>query len=161
MGVPRKGRLTLTERLEPVTTRREWHSHIKKHNGYRSKFEANIAEQLDKSGVRYGYEVSRIFYGRGQYYVPDFTLYYPDGSEFYIEAKGWIDRKAHEKMVRVRDYHTHLDLRFVFQNGKTRVANLKSNVCQWSSRLHFRWAVGEVPDQWIAEGANAPCITPT
>lgn len=155
MGAPR-GRLTLAERHEPVTTRREWHDHIKPHNGYRSKFEAQIAKQLDDAGVKYGYEVSRIDYGFRRVYIPDFTLYWPDGSEFYIEAKGWVDRPAHEKMRDVRLFNDRIDVRFVFQNGKTRVANLKSNVCQWARRLKYRWAVGEVPALWIADGMNAP-----
>lgn len=158
-----RGRLTLTERHEPVTTRREWHSHIKPHNGYRSKFEAEVAAQLVRAGVKFSYETGRIRYSNAAnpcgVYIPDFTIFRLDGSTFYIEAKGWIDQRAHNKLSAVRLQHPELDLRFVFQCGTTKVARLKSNVCQWAKRKRWLWSVRDVPTEWLTEATPDQATT--
>lgn len=141
-----------------LETKKEWHSHIKCHEGYRSKFEAGIARQLEEAGVSFEYEVDRLEYRNHlgkKFYIPDFTVYRPDGSVFYIEAKGWVDGAANSKMQAVRKFNLHADIRFVFQKENTKVANLKSTVCQWAKRLRYGFAVGAVPAEWLAEAALA------
>lgn len=136
--------------------KKEWHDHIKCHEGYRSKFEAGVAEQLEEAGVRFTYETDRIecrnHLGK-KFYIPDFTVYRADGSVFFIEAKGWIDKAANCKMQAVRKWNPHVDIRFVFQRETTKVANLKSTVCKWAKRLRYGFAVGSVPAEWLAEAA--------
>lgn len=141
-----------------MTQKKEWHAHIKCQGRYRSQFEADIAEQLQQAGVEFRHEADRIEYRNHEgkkFYVPDFTVYRPDGSVFFIEAKGWIDKAANSKMQAVRNWNPHADIRFVFQREKTKVANLKSTVCQWAQRHRFTHAVGVVPAEWLAEAVLA------
>lgn len=138
-----------------MRSKREWHSHIKAHNGYRSKFEADVAQQLEEAGVTWEYETARIPYKNQNepngIYIPDFKVIRDDGSVFFIEAKGWVNNKAACKMTAVKWHNPDLDIRFVFQSGTGKVAKLKSTNLQWAKRLRFLAAVKDIPAEWLAE----------
>lgn len=135
-----------------VTKTINWHDHIKSEGKYRSKFEAEVARQLQGMGATFLHEHDRIEYRNHEgtkVYIPDFTVYRDDGTVFFIEAKGWIDTSANFKMRAVKNWNPKADIRFVFQSASARVAKLKSTVCQWAKRYKFPYAVGEVPDEWL------------
>ena len=51
----------------------------------RSKLEENIAEELDKLGIKYTYERDKLKYVIEAQYIPDFKV-----GDVYLEAKGYF-----------------------------------------------------------------------
>lgn len=54
-------------------------------------------------------------------YCPDFHIFLPDGSDFYIETKGRWESKDRTKHKEVLKAHPNVDIRFIFcdPNGRT------------------------------------------
>jgi len=118
------------------------------------QFERSILDQLRAAGVHVVREPGAIGYGRPderKRYFPDFSVTTKDAQTVYIEAKGWLNTKAAEKMRYAKAFNPTKDIRFVFQNGKTKVGRLKSTNLQWAKRNHFPAAVKIVPDEWIKD----------
>lgn len=89
---------------------------------FRSKWERNYARYLNRC-IELGeikcweYETDTFWFEsikRGvRSYTPDFKVTRNDGSVFYIEVKGHLDRKSKTKLKRLRKYHPTIELRLV------------------------------------------------
>jgi hypothetical protein len=81
-------------------------------------------------------------------YTPDFKL----SNGIYIETKGRFlldDRKKH---LYIKEQYPDLDIRFVFQNPKTKLyKGSKTTYANWCDKHGFKWAAKTIPLDWIEE----------
>lgn len=138
---------------ETAAPKQEWFTHITGHNGYDSKFEAEIAKQLEAIGLEIRRE-PRLTYGlpgedEVRTYRPDWVVKTGWGP-VYIEAKGYLDVKAKAKMEAVRRAHPNKEIWIVFQDGSTKPGGYKKGTSLlWASRTGFKAAEKTIPDDWI------------
>lgn len=116
----------------------------KKTSKFRSKFEGAIASNLEARGVTFEYESQRLSYVVERDYKPDFIV-----GNIYVEAKGYFRSADQRKMRSVRDQHPNLDIRFVFQNAKSRVQGSQMTCAEWCEKYGFIWAETTVPKEWV------------
>ena len=117
-------------------------------NGYRSKFEYLVAQNLTQNGYSFDYEPERIFYVSKHHYRPDFRI---QGQDFFIEVKGGSmsaeDRGKYEK---VKKQNEDLDLRFLFYDDRTISKNSSTTNSMWAERYGFQYSIGpEIPAEWL------------
>jgi hypothetical protein len=113
---------------------------------YRSGLEVQIASQLEKAGVQFGYETIRLKYQRICYYIPDFIL--PNG--VLIEGKGWFTPQDRSKLLLLKKQDPSLDIRLVFSKSTARL-NKKSRTtyAEWSTTNGFLWSEKVIPQEWL------------
>jgi hypothetical protein len=114
--------------------------------GFRSGFEATLANQLKRGGVDFQYETLKLEYVKTATYTPDFII-----GDIIIEAKGlWTveDRKKH---LLIREQHPHLDIRLVFQNAsnKIRKGSNTTYAC-WCEKKGIKYANKQIPKSWLS-----------
>jgi hypothetical protein len=90
---------------------------------FRSRWEANYARFLEFQKTRglitsWEYEPTTFWFEairRGvRSYTPDFKIH-TGTIEYYIEVKGWMDKKSRTKLARMRLYHPNIEIRLVGQ----------------------------------------------
>jgi hypothetical protein len=113
---------------------------------YRSSLEVQIASQLEKAGVQFGYETIRLKYQRICHYIPDFIL--PNG--VLIEGKGWFTPQDRSKLLLLKKQDPSLDIRLVFSKSTARL-NKKSQTtyAEWSTTNGFLWSEKVIPQEWL------------
>jgi hypothetical protein len=117
-----------------------------KSNKYRSKLELRFAEDLTKHGIKFDYETMTIPYLKEHTYTPDFIL--PNG--VIIETKGFWRSADRTKHKLIREQHPTLDIRFVFQNAKNKLAKKsKTTYAEYCDRKGWLWAEGLLPLKWL------------
>lgn len=126
---------------------------------FRSRFEEQVADLLEASGVPYEYEPEKVPYtipARDAKYIPDFKL----NGRIYVETKGrfggprgWkASADDRQKLILVKEQHPEMDLRIVFMNPNQKIyPGSKTTYGQWADSHGFKWAVGDVPTEWIEE----------
>jgi hypothetical protein len=119
-------------------------------NGYRSGFEAKVAEQLVKLGLPANYEPFVIQYDQPltrRKYTPDFQL--PNG--IIIETKGRFLSDDRKKHLLVQAQYPSMDLRFLFQNPNARISKASSTTyAAWCEKHGFKYAKGPlIPKEWL------------
>lgn len=122
----------------------------KKKNKYRSGFESLLAEQLERRGVSYKYETTKIEWEDLQYrnYTPDFIL----PNNIIIEAKGRFTSSDRRKHLKIKAQHPTLDIRFVFQAANRYLyKGSKTTYEDWCIKNGFMFAIGSIPDAWIGD----------
>lgn len=120
---------------------------------YRSKFEAETARSLARSGVKWEYEGKTIPYEVTRVYVTDFTIIRDGEPDLYIETKGYLDAEDRRKLREIKDQHPKTEIRLLFQNPNARISReSKTTYAQWAERNGFKWAKGPaVPEAWLDE----------
>lgn len=117
--------------------------------GKRSDLEVQVASQLDKAGVKYEYEKTKIEFvkpSKARKYTPDFVL----ANGVIIEAKGLFDTADRQKHLLVKEQHPHLDIRFVFSNPNQRISKQsKTTYAMWCEKNGFLFAKGFIPERWL------------
>jgi hypothetical protein len=114
---------------------------------YRSKFEAGIAANLNKNKVAFSYESLELDYILSCCYKPDFIL----NNGVIIETKGFLSKEDRRKMVAVKAANPSLDIRFCFQNAKTKLSRGKKRSLsygQWATKNGFLWCDKTIPADW-------------
>lgn len=107
----------------------------------RNRFETKIEGQLKRARAIFKYESERIPYILARHYIPDFIITTITG-KLYVECKGYLRPEDKAKMVAVKKLNPHLDIRIVFYAfNKKYVA--------WAVRNGFRYAVGNIPKDWL------------
>ena len=113
---------------------------------YRSRFEQTFAEDMTKNSVEFEYESMVIPYLKEHTYTPDFIL--PNG--VIIECKGFWRSADRTKHRLIREQHPTLDIRFVFQNAKNKLAKKsKTTYADYCDRKGWLWAEGLLPLKWL------------
>lgn len=102
-------------------------------------------------GIRKTYEKYSVLYTIPESihrYTPDFVL--PNG--IIVEGKGIFEATDRKKHLLIREQHPNLDIRFVFSNAKTKIAQgSKTTVAQWCEKHGFKYASREIPMSWFKE----------
>jgi hypothetical protein len=107
---------------------------------YRSSWEVNIAAYLvfqkdNKMILDWEYEPDVFWFDnikRGvRSYKPDFKITRLDGTQYYIEVKGWMDNKSKTKLNRMRIYYPEIEIELIDQK---RYNSIKKN-----SALYKYW----------------------
>lgn len=115
---------------------------------FRSRLEVDLAQQLERAGVKYQYETIRLPYIRKCSYTPDFIL--PNG--IVLEAKGWFRSADRSKLVLVKRSSPWVDIRLVFQNAKNRLTKkTQTTYAEWSVKNGFPFAEKLIPVDWLKE----------
>ena len=113
--------------------------------GYRSKFELSIAQNLEQRKCSFDYESMTVRYVLNCRYTPDFIL--PNG--VIIEAKGRLLKKDARKHRAIKKQFPDLDIRFVFADINNRVEGSKFTNRQWCQKYKFQYAERVIPKKWF------------
>ena len=121
--------------------------------GYRSKFELSVANNLEQRKVPFKYESEIIRYVLECRYTPDFIL--PNG--IIIETKGRLLQKDARKHRAIKKQHPEIDIRFVFSGESYRLyKGAKSRYSDWCNKYGFKWSHRLIPKDWLTERGK-PC----
>lgn len=120
-----------------------------KDHHFRSKFEASLygLAKAHKKKLDFEPKDAIIPYSIHFRYQPDFRL--PNG--ILVEAKGQLDVWDRRKMVAVKAARPDLDIRFVFQNARTRLSRHGKTYGEWATSQGFPFAEGAIPTEWWTE----------
>lgn len=130
---------------------------------YRSKFELDIATDLEVRGVTYEYETKTLSFlgnvyngkclacrstkvGSKRRYTPDFYL---PSSNIYIEAKGRFTPSNRTKMLAVKRDNPSVDLRMLFQADNWITQKKITKYSEWCDANGFKYSFHRVPEEWI------------
>jgi hypothetical protein len=117
--------------------------------GFRSGLEMEINESLKSRGIDGEYEQHIIKYTKPETYHkyhPDFKL--PNG--IYVETKGRFLTADRKKHLLIKAQYPELDIRFLFQNSKTRISkSSKTTYADWCIKYGFKFADKEIPTEWL------------
>ena len=105
-----------------------------------------------KRGFKSDYEPDSFQYTveETRTYTPDFRITSKSGHTFYIEYKGVLDLETRKKMVRVRQQHKNVDIRFVFQKATNKIRKgSKTSYGDWADKEGFLWADNILPKEWL------------
>lgn len=121
------------------------------YNGYRSGFEEQVAEMLDKNGIKYEFESMKIKYeqpSRIRTYTPDFIL----PNNIIIETKGRFLTADRQKHLLIKEQYPDLDIRFIFWNPNQTISKQSNTTyAMWCDRHGFKWASRTIPKDWLQE----------
>lgn len=119
--------------------------------GYRSGLEEKVGNQLKKAGVKAKYEPFQIEYeqpAKKRKYTPDFVL--PNG--IIIETKGRFTTQDRQKHLYIKKCLPDLDIRFVFQNSRTKLyKGAKSSYGDWCTKHNFKFTDKLIAEEWLNE----------
>lgn len=126
-------------------------SRPRRSTGKRSRLEEILERELKRHKGKHSvrYECDRLPYVLTKFYVPDWTVTRPDGTVFFIEAKGWFRPEDRSKMLAVKMANPHLDIRFVFPKDNKLNKNSSTTYSEWCIRHGFPYAIGNVPKEWF------------
>lgn len=117
----------------------------------RSKFEDRISTQLKTLVKKEAYEKYEIHYTKPEtqhVYTPDFVL--PNG--IIIEVKGLLQLEDRKKHLLIKEQYPDLDIRFIFQNAKNKIAKGSSTTyAMWAEKNGFKYASKLIPESWLKE----------
>jgi hypothetical protein len=118
--------------------------------GFRSGLEMDINESLKNQGIDGEYEQHVITYikpATNHKYHPDFRL--PNG--IYVETKGRFLTDDRKKHLLIKEQHPELDIRFLFQNSKTKISKAsKTTYADWCEKHGFLYADKTIPTDWLS-----------
>jgi hypothetical protein len=125
-------------------------------NGWRSGLEGEVAKQLDKAGVEWTYEDTKVRYTRPEShhtYTPDFIIKTRGtGKTLIVETKGIFDADDRKKHLLVRSNNPELDIRFVFSNPNARLRKgSPTTYAIWCKKEGFLFAKAFIPEEWLNE----------
>jgi hypothetical protein len=117
--------------------------------GFRSGLEMTIDESLKSRGIDGEYEKHIIQFTKPEThhkYHPDFKL--PNG--IFVETKGRFLTDDRKKHLLIKAQNPNLDIRFLFQNSKTKISKAsKTTYADWCIKHGFIFADKEIPDDWL------------
>lgn len=120
-------------------------------NKYKSGFEKAFAQSLEKLGIDFGYEETKLIYTKQHTYYLDFNV---KSDKMYIETKGYFKAVDRTKALEVRKAHPELDIRFLFMYNNKIHKLSDTRYGDWCDKHGFKWAVspkGELPESWLKE----------
>ena len=130
---------------------------------YQSKFEATVAEYLDRHACKFQYETLHLDYWveipRGycakctatrprvnRVYTPDFIL----SNGIILETKGRFTSEERKKHAALKEQHPELDIRMVFLYDNFMNKSKKTRYSQWCNQKKIPYTVGaDIPKEWM------------
>lgn len=120
---------------------------------YKSKLEANFAQQAQKQGLHFDYEPERFAYTRLGHYTPDWRI----APGVFIETKGYLAPSNRANLLSFREQHPNIIILLLFANAENKL-NSRSDTtyAQWAERHGFVWADfrSGVPVEWWSRYNN-------
>ena len=117
--------------------------------GFRSGLEMDIDASLKNQGIDGEYEQHIIEFIRPETkhkYHPDFKL--PNG--IFVETKGRFLADDRKKHILIKKQRPELDIRFLFQNSKTKISKgSKTSYADWCEKHGFQYADKIIPEDWL------------
>jgi len=113
-----------------------------KTNFYRSSWEVNIAAYYEflknKNKIKdWEYEPTVFWFEnikRGvRSYKPDFRITNNDGSQYYVEVKGWMDDKSKTKIKRMKIYYPEIKLEILGSDRYKSISKYSSIIPDWNA----------------------------
>ena len=144
-----------------MTTRKLTKRQIGIAYGFRSGFEKEASDELEALGVKFEYEKQKIKYekpAKKATYTPDFVIstrldgVTPKKRPLVLETKGRFLASDRQKHLLIKHQHPEIDLRFVFQNAKAKIAKgSQTTLAMWAEKNGFQWAHKTIPTKWLDE----------
>ncbi len=123
---------------------------------YKSKLEVEVAKLLYtargkvKPKFKFDYEHHPFEYVlEPRLYWPDFMILRSDGSELYIEVKGYLDRDSQRKMLAVKECNPNDTFVFLFSKNNPIRKGAKMRYSDWCKKHGFDFSIGEVPERCL------------
>lgn len=107
---------------------------------YKSSWESDIAAYLEflknkKEISDWEYEPHTFWFERikrgVRSYKPDFRVTNTDGSQYYIEVKGWMDSRSATKLKRMRIYYPEVRVDVIDRSRYIAIAKWASVIPHW------------------------------
>lgn len=121
----------------------------------RSKFEEQFERQLQVLGLEYAYEKSVAYFVppvRRRHKTWDWTITLESGKQIIIETKGWWQPAARLAEIEAIAQNPDLDVRYVFQNSRTKIRKGSKTTYADVCRKHdILFAEGAIPRSWLDE----------
>ncbi len=118
---------------------------------YKSKWEVQVAEQIEKFGLPIEYECDKILYiipESKHNYNPDFRV----NKDVYIEAKGKWTSEDRKKHVLLREQHPDIKIFIVFQNANQKIRKgSKTSYGDWATKHGIEWSHKQIKKEWLKE----------
>ena len=109
--------------------------------GFRSKFELEIAQWLEKENVTFKYEPCKIKYTVPESvhtYTPDWQI--NDDSVIFWESKGRLTAADRKKLIHIRESNPNLNVRILLQNSAVKITKKsKTSYADWCDKYGFEW----------------------
>lgn len=110
-------------------------------NGYRSKFELDIAKWLESEGIKFEYEPCKLNYivpESAHKYTPDWRV---NGESTIVwESKGNLTARDRKKLIHVRDSNPNVTIRIILQNASVKIRKgSKTSFGDWCDKFGFEW----------------------
>lgn len=140
------------------------------YGSYRSKYELEVATNLETQNIAFEYESVPIEYlqpvikgtcpscgsckvAQRRTYTPDFALKNAtDNVAFFIETKGLFTSENRRTMALVKQQHPEIDIRMLFMRNNKVHKNNPKTYGDWCNEQGIKWAVGkEAPAHWLKE----------
>lgn len=132
--------------LSKAQLHKRWNA-VRKETGYRSQFEANVAESLSNTAVSYEQYFIPYIMTSCCRYIPDWLLH---KQCIVLEAKGQFTEDDRKKMLLVKHQHPWLDIRILFQHGSTKLSKgSKTTYMKWAEDNGFPAASKKIPEEWL------------
>tara|TARA_A100001388_G_scaffold40948_1_gene26232 strand:+ start:9233 stop:9610 length:378 start_codon:yes stop_codon:yes gene_type:complete len=114
-------------------------------NKYKSHFEKEFAKDLKQKKIVFTYETLTVDYEITCTYKPDFIL-----NNFIVETKGYFSKEDRRKHIAIKKKRPDLDIRFCFQNSKTKLSKAKNSIsyADWCTRHGFQYCEKFIPKDW-------------
>jgi len=114
-------------------------------NKYKSHFEKEFAKDLKQKKIVFTYETLTVDYEITCTYKPDFIL-----NNFIVETKGYFSKEDRRKHIAIKKKRPDLDIRFCFQNSKTKLSKAKNSIsyADWCTRHGFQYCDKFIPKDW-------------
>lgn len=101
---------------------------------------------------KYGieYEPNKFKYTIEHTYTPDFKITRADGTEFFIEAKGYWDQNDRAKLRHVMEQNPDLDVRMLFQANSKLHRSSPRRYADYCEKYGIPYAIKEIPKEWFS-----------
>ena len=123
---------------------------------FRSGSEQRLYDFLKKNKVKHRYEPHKIKYHVSliRSYLPDFLL----PNSIVLEVKGRFTTADRQKHLYIRQNHPLLDIRFVFDNPKSKLyKGSKTTYAEWCEKHNFIFCSAKDKDillEWCKEKSD-------
>lgn len=117
---------------------------------YKNPLEQKVGNQIQESGLEDNYERDLIRYiqpEKKRTYRPDFPL----DNGIIIEVKGQFVREDRYKHLWIKEQHPDKDIRFIFQNSKTKCEASEKTYGEWCEEYGFLYADKVIPKEWLTK----------
>ena len=110
----------------------------KPEKGFKSKFEASVAEWFEQNNLLYEYEPCHLKYtvpSVERKYTPDWRV-----NNTFIETKGLFKYEDMRKMLLLKEQYPDTPILLIFQNSKSKIRKgSPTTYGQWATKHNFKW----------------------